>query len=386
MKKNLLALMSIVGLSFISQATVLTVSNNVNSPGQYTDLQTACNAAMANDTIYVHGSPTSYGTVDITKPLTLIGAGASPNKNFYLRSEIQFVNIKFNTTNTQSGSGSKIIGFYIQQSIYLYENSANTVSVGNVIIERNVVSSISAFGNRNTSNGHSGTIIRNNIIRGGVSFGRVYNVLITNNIIREITLGSSNGSTCTVSNNLIGFGASTNPCVKGYYTTYTNNIFYTPLFATTFISSSVNAPTSYCSFSNNLFLSASTLTNSNIIFGTNAGGGNLLNVDPLFVNQGDGNIENVFNAQYGNSTYYNYNFNLQPGSPCIGAGTDGTDIGIYGGASPFFEGDTYLGINGKHQRYFPMPNLPTVLDMNILNTSVLPNGTLNVEFKARKQD
>jgi hypothetical protein len=52
----------IVGIfSLSSMATVHTVSNNPNSPGEYNNLQTAIDAATNGDTLYVHGSPTSYG-------------------------------------------------------------------------------------------------------------------------------------------------------------------------------------------------------------------------------------------------------------------------------------------------------------------------------------
>src|SRR5579864_1459109 len=57
-------------------AHVITVSNNAVNAGKYTNLQTAVNAASSGDTIYVSGSPTSYGAITISTPrLTLIGAG-----------------------------------------------------------------------------------------------------------------------------------------------------------------------------------------------------------------------------------------------------------------------------------------------------------------------
>ena len=67
--------MSVVGISFSGQSKVLTVSNNTNSPGQYTDLQAACDAAVSNDTLYVHASEKDYGSIYIRKRLVLIGEG-----------------------------------------------------------------------------------------------------------------------------------------------------------------------------------------------------------------------------------------------------------------------------------------------------------------------
>jgi hypothetical protein len=116
-----------------------------------------------------------------------------------------------------------------------------------------------------------------------------------------------------------------------------------------------------------------------IIFGTNTGGNNILNQDPIFVNV-DTNPWNYSYTDPVNGPFVNYN--LSAGSPAIGTGVGGTDMGIYGGDSPFFEGIP----NNSRYRYFPMPAIPAMLDMDIINSAVEQNGTLNVNFKARKQD
>ena len=41
-------------------AATITVSNNFNSPAQYTDIQEAVDAAASGDTILIAGSPTTY--------------------------------------------------------------------------------------------------------------------------------------------------------------------------------------------------------------------------------------------------------------------------------------------------------------------------------------
>ena len=80
MKKICFVLLSVVGISFSGQSKVLTVSNNTNSPGQYIDLQVACDAASDYDTIYIHASEKAYDAVNVKKPLVLIGEGALPNQ------------------------------------------------------------------------------------------------------------------------------------------------------------------------------------------------------------------------------------------------------------------------------------------------------------------
>jgi len=54
MKRIVLAVMSLFALS-AANATIRVVNNNNPSPGQYSDLQVAINAANAGDSIYVTG-------------------------------------------------------------------------------------------------------------------------------------------------------------------------------------------------------------------------------------------------------------------------------------------------------------------------------------------
>jgi hypothetical protein len=85
MRSILLSGVLMLSTAASSHATVRTVSNNPNSPGQYTNLNTCLAACANNDTVYVHGSATSYGIINLEKPITLIGAGALPNnENTYI--------------------------------------------------------------------------------------------------------------------------------------------------------------------------------------------------------------------------------------------------------------------------------------------------------------
>jgi hypothetical protein len=62
-------------------ATIRTVSNTGISIAQYNNFASAHTASAAGDTIYVHGSPTSYGSISITKNVKVIGPGAWPEGN-----------------------------------------------------------------------------------------------------------------------------------------------------------------------------------------------------------------------------------------------------------------------------------------------------------------
>jgi len=75
-------------LALNASATVHTVSNYLPVPAQYTTINAAITAASVGDTIYVHGSPTSYATTIITKRLVLIGAGYNPKNDFPYVSQV----------------------------------------------------------------------------------------------------------------------------------------------------------------------------------------------------------------------------------------------------------------------------------------------------------
>jgi len=86
--------------------------------------------------------------------------------------------------------------------------------------------------------------------------------------------------------------------------------------------------------------------------------GNLTNVDPLFVNFDGGPWDSMDD------------YDVQAGSPAIGAASDGTDIGLHGGIANFSEALEPLII-------------PIVTNVTIFNPTVSPNGTLNVQVEAR---
>src|SRR5690348_3604854 len=88
MKQYVLTSILALSLALNSFATVITVDNNANSPGQYSGLQTAINSAAPGDTLYVSGSVTSYGNVTINRRLTVIGTGYNPLKQMPLVSTV----------------------------------------------------------------------------------------------------------------------------------------------------------------------------------------------------------------------------------------------------------------------------------------------------------
>ncbi|NDA64749.1 MAG: hypothetical protein EBX50_22380, partial [Chitinophagia bacterium] len=337
----------------------------------FTTIQAAQNAAAAGDTLYIHGSLTQYTGGTIEKQLVIIGEGALPNKNFKFIPQIAGLTFGFNANNTVSSSGSKIYGCAL--GIIIGTNSAATQAVNNITIQRCNMNNLIFSGYQSSPN--TGLLISNNVIN-YITAGVIANSVIRNNIVISVSyVGDQSTSAWVFTNNIVlGYFAF------NQYATVTNNIFYR---ATSNADNLYLQNNAYCTISKNLYLDATgstTITPSDIVYGTNNGGNNILNQDPFFVNP-DVNIIS-YSFTYPTDADPTANFRLQANSPAIGYGTDGTDLGIYGGAVPFFEGTP----TNSRYRYFPMPWIPAVLDMNIQNSSILQNGTLNVNFIARKQN
>jgi hypothetical protein len=377
MKKTMkfYALLAISFSAFNAFATIVTVSNNVNSPSQYTDLQVAITAAANNDTIYIHRSDLSYGAITINKTLTLIGEGALPNKQVLLSgsvAQISGMNLTYAVfPATTSASGSKFYGLSFSGTISFSYNDPNGNSISNLVFNRNRITALNYYST------HTNIIFTQNIINSftqATSGAGLSNSVISNNIITnfstpiEVTSPSSNN---IISNNIIQSGFF----VKG--AVVSNNIFFNIAAGGSF-----NISTYSCTFSNNLFYAFTPVVGTNIISGTNTGSGNLFNVDPQFTIAAL--CSDVYNYTYTAPTAGPFaDFHLLSSSPGVNYGTDGTNIGIYGGNYTWIDGST----TDSRFRYYPMTSqVPHMIQMDITNPTLPENGTLNVNFNAKTQD
>jgi hypothetical protein len=168
-----------------------------------------------------------------------------------------------------------------------------------------------------------------------------------------------------------------------YNATIVNNIIYS---SSSYYNN--NSGNHYCNFTKNLFYSynnyqflANFLDNSSDNNTFNTTYGNIINQNPSFVKY-------TINDPLGSYSTSNppsgpfIDFHLNNDSPGKNYGTDGTDIGIYGGTTPFVEGAT----TDSRFRYYPMPAMPQMLDLTITNPSIPANSTLNVNFSAEKKN
>ncbi len=353
MKKICFVLLSVVGISFSGQSKVLTVSNNTNSPGQYTDLQVACDAASDYDTIYIHASEKAYDAVNVKKPLVLIGEGALPNQQVLWGTNVSSITFTHDIGSDLPSSGSKVYGIHASFQIGVDKSNKG---ISGIVFER-------CRGGINSSSGVtiSGLSIHQFIGSIGNNMYMI-NAIISNSILSSISIGYSS------SNNII------RNCILSSYSQFNgavvaNNIFYQPNSIAGLNAENTTFTNNICYFSDNPFpiQAAKNVTYT----------GNIVDKNPKF-------IQSATTSEV--SGYQTYtappfaNFNLAVGSPALTLGTDGTQAGIYGGPTPWVDGGEGV------YRYFAMPSqVPYVTDMDILNTAIPLNGTLNVKIKAKTQ-
>lgn len=350
MIKYILLFLVVISCS-VSQATVRTVNNYITNSAQFSTVQPAITASATNDTIYLHGSPVSYGDFTITKRLVIIGAG------YYLSNTINNYttlvgNITIDTVSVnQALSGLTLQGLTINGQI----SNAGTDRANNVLIDRCKVSTIYVTG--------SNWIIKNSFGYLNISISSVSsNILISNNIFQNLSI--SNGSSLIsyaagvkVSNNELGglyIGS-------GFYILFVNNIIKNYTVGSYSI--------------NNTFSRNITFTDGgpsiNFPPPNNTGSGNFNNINPLYIN---------YSSPWPNSHYsgdlLSYDFNYQTGSVAINGGTDSTNIGISGGPYPTLTTKIFDG----------RTKIPLVTDVNIENAYVKPGQSIQIHFKARKNN
>lgn len=356
MKTSILKLtLLLFGTSLFAQNT-WTVDNRPGTTAQFTSVQAAHDAAQAGDYIYVHPSPNSYGSLNITKEIHLRGIGHSPELANGEHAVMASISLKRNATEATSSSNSSISGLEIGSisdlneaaftNILIQNNRINYLSLYqayNFIIQGNVFNSTSGYSIIFNTPSHANNIISHNIfntVLGSSPSAATFNNLIASDTVsNNLIIMNFNGATSTFFNN----------CNNS---TVNNNMFVLGAAA---VISSIAINNSTINFQNNLTFDygGQTIT---ALSGTN----NLNNTNPLFTS-----IGTPANPAFS----YTNNYKLAPGSPAIDAGFDGDDLGIYGQGFLF------------QMKGYPF-DLPYPTQINITNAIVEAGGTLQVNFKA----
>lgn len=332
-------------IAMIAQATIINVDNKPNRPSGYiSNLSAAISSASAGDTIYIYPSNTSYGNITITKKLHLFGFGYDGTNGY--NSTIDYLHLDTTSTPSSNSTGTTIQGLDIDAIYAQKPNITNITIAGNRI--RAYVS---------IRTGCSNWLIKNNFIEEVIYVNNASSIVISNNIFKNSyynygSVRTSNSASVIISNNLF---MQWQYFISVHNATISNNIFICGSSSYTGTSMTNNTFTnniSYCSNSSYTY----TLPPSG-----NTGTGNLQNQNPLFVT---GSI----NGSYDISLDYH----LQSSSPGKNAGSDGTDIGPYGGTKPFVWGGAF--------------SIPKVTQMTISNPIINSGTNINVNVKAKKAE
>ena len=346
MKKNLLSALYSALLTGIillaagasAQAKIWRVDNNGGSPGDFTTAQAAHDAAavVTNDTLYFNGSGTSYGDLTLNKRLYVFGPG------YFLTQNPQ----------TQAAPDPAILG-----TLRVNPSAAGSIVTGMTVYRAWLFASNTLFKrNRVESNTYAVLIGDNGQVAGTYTPSNVlciqnYVTTVNGNRALWVASGCSN---IIVTNNLLYAG--NNPGYEAVYALssmiFSNNVVYGVLNTT-----------------------STNVTNTYLYGGSLGGGSNSYNnniCDGTQFPTGSGNIQNQVIANVCvNSGSPDGAFVLKTGSPAIGTGVGGVDMGLYGGADPYV-------LSG-------LPAIPAIWSISAPSSGSGASG-LNVNIKAKSHN
>jgi len=341
--KNAIVTFLLISFALLSASaqTTLILDNSSNDPMHYKTFAEAIEAATAGSTINVEGSAKGYGNITINKTVKLIGPGFNIGANPGTEN-MSITTAKFGkVTVTKDGIDVFISGCEI--------NDICTIIGDNTMVQRNKIKGVVL---RNCNNctvgqnqlhgaiascgtnwsGKGALVIEDDCSDAYIHNNYIYGRMCNSNHEYSIRLYST--SNATFRNNIIKYGALSNNGI------YENNIFIAGKIPS--ISSEDNN-----SFSNNIFGEENEVLN-----GIN---GNITKA---------GTIEDIFNFK---GTTMLSKYTIKENSVAKGAGNDGTDAGIFGGAEPFVPSG--------------IPGIPTVYSIEIPTN--VTGDNLKVNVKAR---
>ncbi len=314
----------------------------------YQNLDTALAHSASGDNIYLPGASYNIGTLNINKGVHIIGAGCNFDSTLATGATVFLGNLRIN----KGADNGSIEGVYINGDMFFGTNVSDQ-EVHYFSVKRCYMNNLTLSFDGTSSTSSSNLNITENIIKGNITGSNAQNVEVSKCII-ENSINYFNGN-AIFSNNIF----LKNPC--GDYllnninaATFQNNIsllLFCYNWGTYFL---INGGTGN-SFIHNLFVPKFTIPAGNI------DNGNIFNViqDSLFINQ-TGNTYNIA-----------HNYHLKPSNPGKNAGTDGTDVGIYGTVSPSKDGQ--------------IPFNPHVQSKSI-PSSTNAEGNLNINIKVKAQE
>lgn len=318
---------------------------NGNTPAFFTALDSAITQAQNGDTLFLPGGGFTI-SVPISKSIHIVGVGHHPDSTTATNRTLISGQL-----NLQSGADNgSITGIYFTSAYFSGGGGSGQINFASVL------------------NGYK---ITRCYISGGISATNAQNLVIQENIIYSYSgnwwsINISEGSSLITNNIILGRVNTINSLIK-------NNDF---LFMQYFSASALESRNS--TIENNVFqpgtqwaYNFNSIFLNNLNFGENSinsngsqGSGNLFIYEPL---------DSIF-VNYSTSIpdwVYASNFRIRPNLPFVNGGTDGTQLGIYGGSFPWKEGSVPFN---PHVQF---KNVPNVTDQY---------GNLPVNIKVAAQD
>lgn len=357
----------------LAYTRVYTVDNNTGSVADFTSIVTAINTASSGDTLIIQPSFSNYtANMTVQKRLFIYGPGYrqqfAPGRTALIEG----------ITLGSSSGGSTIQGLYL---LGLTISGTNAITIKDCLLQGNgtpalrlgsgVTFNVSLKGCHFQGDFSQNTVeVTNNTNVTDVFFE---NCLFHRNPGCNTSLGYRNfgfisgGNNTLIVNHCVFFNVECSPCTScnntyaPFFTGSTNALFENNIFYTNF----------------RRFSRVDTLTGSGSIFRRNItyhpsdtlialrDSNNLNNTNPRFQN-----IEASSGVPNGGTID---NYRLQSGSAGKNAGTDSTDIGLYGGVYEF-----------SNRGY--SSNVPVILEVTPLNRSVRQNGVLRVRIRATTEN
>jgi hypothetical protein len=373
MKTNLfLAVFTLTAFFFNLNAAVLTVSNNPQIPAQYTDAQTAYNAAANGDVLYLHGTAFVYNlsmgyqtdgnpSVITSKKVRMVGPGFNPTGQ---NNQTARLNLNIFPSSESAMDNISIEGIEINNvGIYSYDVGGNgNYAVNNLQLTRCAIrGGIGYQYDPKTSPLNPSINIVQSVIYYGGSLPNE-GVSIYNSLVFAGNVDNAYVKNCTM------FGTSNTGCYLGF-SFIANSVFENCIFKTI-------VPN--CWPSGTPLNSTSTIYNRCLFdYDQSTGSGDnsynscLFATNPGFVD--DTHTDGIINPIP--DFISNFDLRLATGSAALTAGAGSTPIGVTGGDFPF--------TNPKTQGSTTLPQMNT---LTISSTSVQQNGSINVSFQAAKQD
>ena len=305
-----------------ASAKIWRVDSNTANVADFRNLQEAHDGASERDTLYVAGSGKSYGDLTLTKTLYIFGPGYFFEENPDTQAWPVSATAEYITFDTGS-EGSLIAGLSISTTLYAGSIKPIYVKTNNINIRNTLANNI------RFNNGVSNCIIMQNYFRNKVTFNsNCQGIIFYNNIIPAAEISFESTCSADFQYNLIGGKIS-----------LSNSIFHNNI-----IIGESDFELTNCDIANNI--------SSGEQVGTDNGNQSNVNESEIFVGTGssDGN------------------WKLAEGSPATAVGTEGTDIGPYGGSTPYV-------ISG-------VPNIPSIYYF-VSPTAASKESGLPVHIKAK---